>query len=90
MTDFSSPTALFHLCSGLLSLTRFDRHRLALRAGIDGSHRFAAKARALRVDLRGVTVVEYAVVIGALGLAIAAGFATLSLKLMEKVEVLPL
>lgn len=71
-------------------MKRFNRHRLALCQGIGRSHSFAARGRALRADRRGVTVVEYAVVIGALGLAIAAGFATLSLKLMEKVEVLPL
>jgi len=42
------------------------------------------------VDRRGATTMEYAVGIDALGLAIAAGFATRSMKLMAKVGVLPL
>ena len=94
-TDFSSLAFPLHFWFGLLSLTRNDRHRLGLRRRSSGPGPaapagLAPAVHALVADRRGVTAVEYAVVIGTLALAIITGFATLSLKLKAKMEVLPL
>ncbi len=90
MIGFHTRAFLFPLCFGLHSLVRFERHRPVLRDGAGTSGLGAVVRRALGDDRRGVTAVEYAVVIGAVALAIAAGFATLSVKLMATVEVLPI
>ncbi len=90
MIDFHTGAFLFPLCFGLHSLARFERHRPVLRDGTGTSRPGAAGRHALGGDRRGVTAVEYAVVIGAVALAIAAGFAMLSVKLMATVEVLPI